>query len=491
MQDNGHARPDTLEVWHQRLGHLNKWDIERLQQMASGVEIGKPPVPNKIQCTGCLVGKDHRYISRVPRTPASRKLAIVFVDICGPMRVKGLFGDAGYFCIFVDGKMRFTWTYCIKTKDEVRIAWTEWSAVQENWTGLTIQILFSNNEPCLLKAEFQSMLAHRGIQHFTTQTYSSEMNSPAENVIKYIVQRASAMLHTTNIPEGFWPEAVRVSTYLQNHSPYKAIGMTPYEAWFGKKPNLSHIRIFGCWCYRHVEKKTRTKWDSHTTEGILIGYFAHEGLYVIYDVNKRVLVKKRDVTFFENVLRHPSMAGYGLAPGYDILRELIIITDDTPELIDADIVTAGNVDGVEQIIGDLQPLVPAGNVDGVEQIIRDLQPLVPAGNVDEVQQIIGDLQPLELVENVDGVEQIIGDLQPSAEEILALSIASVVAHNDELEDDSYVPVDTLCNSIPILFIHQALKEWQQEQRRPRHSPVEQDEKDRNELCFEQTISKYR
>jgi len=96
--------------------------------------------------------------------------------------------------------------------------------------GLTIQILFSDNEPCLLKGEFQAMLAQCGIQHFTIQTYSSEMNSSAENIIKHIVQRASAMLYTTNIPEGFWPETVKVSTYLKNRSPHKAIGMTPYEA---------------------------------------------------------------------------------------------------------------------------------------------------------------------------------------------------------------------------------------------------------------------
>ena len=75
-------------------------------------------------------------------------------------------------------------------------------------------------------------------------------------------------------------------------------------------------------------------------------YFAHEGLYTIYDINKRVLVKKRDVTFFENVLGYPLMAGYGLAPGCDILGEPIIITDNTSELIDADIAMAGNVDGI-------------------------------------------------------------------------------------------------------------------------------------------------
>ena len=36
-QDKGTPRPDTLEVWYQRLGHLNKRDVERLQSMATGL----------------------------------------------------------------------------------------------------------------------------------------------------------------------------------------------------------------------------------------------------------------------------------------------------------------------------------------------------------------------------------------------------------------------------------------------------------------------
>ena len=231
-QDKGTLQPDTLEVWHQRLGHLNKRDIERLQSMATRLEIGKPPIPNKIQCAGCLVGKDHRQVSKVPRTSATQKLTIIFVDICGPMCKNGLLGDAVYFCTFVDSKSHFTWVYCLSMKDEIHAAWMEWCAVQENWTELNMHILFSDNEPSLLQAQFQAYLVAKGIQHFTTQAYSSEMNRPAENVIKHLVQRASAIMHTAKIPEGFWLEAVRVSAYLKNRSPHKSIGITPYEAWF-------------------------------------------------------------------------------------------------------------------------------------------------------------------------------------------------------------------------------------------------------------------
>jgi len=200
-----------------------------------------------------------------------------------------------------------------------------------------MHILFSDNEPSLLKAEFQAYLVHKGIQHFTTQAYSSEMNGPAENAIKHLVQRASAMMHIAKIPEGFWPEAVRVSTYWKNRSPHTAITMTPYKAWFDQQPDLGHLRIFGCCWYAHVEKKNRTKWESHTAEGILMGYYAHEGLYAIYDVNKRVVVKKRDVTFFKNIIGHLSMDGFSLAPGYNILGEPIDNCDTTDELLIGDL----------------------------------------------------------------------------------------------------------------------------------------------------------
>lgn len=34
--------------------------------------------------------------------------------------------------------------------------------------------------------------------------------------------------------------------YLCNLSPILVIGKTPYERWYGNKPNLSHFCIIGC-----------------------------------------------------------------------------------------------------------------------------------------------------------------------------------------------------------------------------------------------------
>ena len=113
------GKPETLQTWHQRLGHLNKRDIGRLQNIATEIIIGTPGQPAGVQCAGCLVAEDHRHISRIPRRRATRKLEIVHTDICGPMQMIGLIGNYVYFCVFVDDYTRFVRVYCLKTKDEI------------------------------------------------------------------------------------------------------------------------------------------------------------------------------------------------------------------------------------------------------------------------------------------------------------------------------------------------------------------------------------
>ena len=145
------------------------------------------------------------------------------------------------------------------------------------------------------------------------------MNGIAENIIKQIISRASAMLSTSKIPVGFWPEAVWCVTYLKNTSSHKVIDNTAFEAYHGAPPELSHLRIFGCCCYAHLEKDHRQKLDSHSIEGMFMVYYSTERLFAVFDVSKHVMLKKRDVIFFEHVLGHPTMAQYGLAPSYYIV----------------------------------------------------------------------------------------------------------------------------------------------------------------------------
>ena len=310
--------PQTESVWHQRLGHLHLRGISDLQKVSTGIVIGNPPVPSSLACVGCLVGKQHRNISRMQRTLPGRRLGCIHIDISGPMQTPGYVGKHLYLAVLVDEATRWTTSYCLVKKEDIRNYFFEFVVNNERYTGDRVLAIFSDNEGTLLLNDFQFWLRENGIQHYTTQTYSPEMNGIAEATIKHIITRASAMLWTSQVPLGFWPEAVRCATYLKNRTP-AVHGKTPFEAFHGIPPNLSHLRIFGCRCYAHVEKENRQKFDPHTAECIFLGYYETESLYAVYDVNRRTILKKRDVVFYEHILGHPSLANLGLTIGFNIL----------------------------------------------------------------------------------------------------------------------------------------------------------------------------
>jgi len=125
----------TIDTWHQRMGHLNKRDVKRLEELSTDMTIGTPPAHDSLKCTRCLLGKDHRQISRAKRKEPSRPLEVVFFDICGAMVTAGIFRDYLYFCVIMDGKTCFTWVYCLKKKKDARQALVKWKAISENFSN--------------------------------------------------------------------------------------------------------------------------------------------------------------------------------------------------------------------------------------------------------------------------------------------------------------------------------------------------------------------
>ena len=71
-------------------------------------------------------------------------------------------------------------------------------------------------------------------------------NGVAEQRNRTILERVHALLHSTGLPRTLWGEAARHVVWLMNRTSTKAVeGMTPYEATFGTKPNLSEVQEWG------------------------------------------------------------------------------------------------------------------------------------------------------------------------------------------------------------------------------------------------------
>ncbi|KAG0157963.1 hypothetical protein PDIDSM_5475 [Penicillium digitatum] len=78
------------------------------------------------------------------------------------------------------------------------------------------------------------------------------------------------------------------------------IGISPYEALFGKKPDLSNLRALGYQCWFLIPKEKRnTKLDPYIEEARLIAYDQGDN-YVLYNVRTKKIERSRYVIFNEN-----------------------------------------------------------------------------------------------------------------------------------------------------------------------------------------------
>ena len=77
--------------------------------------------------------------------------------------------------------------------------------------------------------------------------------------------------------------------------------MTPYEALNGEKPNISHMRTFGCLSHVHIPQDERDKIDPKSKKCILMGYGDNIKGYRLYDLSSKKIIHSRDVIFDESL----------------------------------------------------------------------------------------------------------------------------------------------------------------------------------------------
>jgi hypothetical protein len=119
------------------------------------------------------------------------------------------------------------------------------------------------------------------------------------------------MIKGKNISNGFWDEAISIVVYLKNRSPTKILEhKTPFEYFYGYKPEVSHLRIFGSKAFAHIPKEDRRKLDAKEIKCIFIGYCTYHKAYKMFDPSTHKVFARRDVLFHENVDEVPKEDGY-------------------------------------------------------------------------------------------------------------------------------------------------------------------------------------
>ncbi|GKA02904.1 retrotransposon protein, putative, ty1-copia subclass [Tanacetum coccineum] len=109
-----------------------------------------------------------------------------------------------------------------------------------------------------------------------------------------------SMMNLTTLLLSFWDYALVTATRILNMVPTKKVDNTPYELWYGKVPNLSYLKVWGCEAL--VKRDALDKLQQRSVKCIFVGYSKETMGYYFYFPSKNKIVVARYVEFLEKNL---------------------------------------------------------------------------------------------------------------------------------------------------------------------------------------------
>jgi hypothetical protein len=177
----------------------------------------------------------------------------------------------------------------------------EFKALIENISERKIKILRSYNGGEYTSKEFMNFSKDVGIKRELTIPYNPQQNGLAERNNRMIMEVMKTMIHDQDLPMFLWPEEIITSVYVQNRLFHSALGFkTPEEMFTRKKPEVSHLKIFGCPIFMHIPKEKRNKMEPSGKKGIFVGYCEVSKAFRIYILGHHHIEISRDVTSDED-----------------------------------------------------------------------------------------------------------------------------------------------------------------------------------------------
>jgi hypothetical protein len=278
------------------MGHIG---VKGLHHAVEGIDFDDS---NYASCTICAR-------ANIKRTPfpshashrATRILERIHCDVCGPLPT--CYGGFKYFILFICCHSRYISLYPMQSRDEAPQHFHDFKTRVENFCATKIAVLRVDNAPELIRGKFQNYCKTTGITYEKTVPDSPNQNGVAERTNLTLASMARALLIDADLSDWFWPFAIQTAVHIKNRVPHSSLPLhkTPFELWFGYKPNLAHLRPFGSHCTSRILSNTLSKFDARGEAGRFLGYAKDAKGYIIWvpgPLGQGGTVKtRRDVTF--------------------------------------------------------------------------------------------------------------------------------------------------------------------------------------------------
>ena len=276
---------ESAELWHRRYGHLGYENLARLQsgEMVTGIGVTVEAFKSAGGdiCEPCVQAKQHRLPHPSSASDSKEPLELLHMDVCGPFAEPSL-GGARYFATFLDDYSKLSVVRPLEFKSDVTAVTKEVICMLEKQSGRSVLAVRTDNGTEYVNHGLSSYFKAKGILHQKSVRYVPEQNGSAERLNRTLLERVRAMLGDSGLAKKLWAEAVVTANYIRNRSPVSTRDKTPWELFFGKKPDVAGMRVFGARAYVHDPRQLRGKLKKRSEMGYLVGYEPNGKGYRIY-----------------------------------------------------------------------------------------------------------------------------------------------------------------------------------------------------------------
>ena len=133
--------------------------------------------------------------------------------------------------------------------------------------------------------EFGLQLKQCEIVSLLTPPGTPQHNGVSERHNRTLLDMVRSMMSLTDLSLLFWGYALETVAFTLNRAPSKSVEMTPYEMWFGKKPKLLFLKVWGYDAY--VKQLQPDKLKLKSEKCVFIGYPKETIGYTFYHRSER------------------------------------------------------------------------------------------------------------------------------------------------------------------------------------------------------------
>ncbi|KAJ9564751.1 hypothetical protein OSB04_000717 [Centaurea solstitialis] len=223
------SQPSSLDLWHDRLGHLSS---SRIKLLASSGSLGHV-TPSNISCLPCKVGKHHALPFEINESQSSCSFDLIHSDVWGPAPHPSM-GELPQLYI--------TFARMIQTQ-----------------LSKPIKILRANNAMEYKESSLLAFLRSQGTIPQYSCPGTSPQNGRAKRKHRHILDTVRTLLVSAKCPERFWGEAAFTAVYTINRHPTPILQhKSPYEVLHGISPAYNLLKVWGCYrCWDPISKCLR------------------------------------------------------------------------------------------------------------------------------------------------------------------------------------------------------------------------------------------